>query len=222
MRTPQKCLLGEAPSNAKFKVFGCRAFVYKHEHKRNEKLHNCSKEDAYIGTRYGLNHKYMLRQLRLKQTKHANFDGTIFPKRKNVPKFVGVQEGQEEPNAIDDMVGDDPHATNVNTEGNHGLTNQALINEKETFNDEVQAVDDTTLGTTTAERANADTDENSNDTNDYTEVSYRHIQNDALDPNVDQFATQRRYPDRTKKSAVLFSSTRRTHDEDEPTTSEVF
>lgn len=104
-------------------------------------------------------------------------------------------EGQEETDTLDEMVDRDLHSTTLITEGNHDLANQPLINENKNLDNEAMNDDETTVRYMTAQRAAADMYERSNDTDDDTEESYRHKQDNASVANNELAAHQRRYPD---------------------------
>lgn len=140
--------------------------------------------------------------------------------RREQYEYEGVQDGQEEPDELHDMVENDLHATTVITEGIHDLANQPLITGNDNLDNELMNDGEITLGNTTAERLTADKDKSSNETNDDTEESYRHLQDDGLEANNEEVAHHRRYQDRIRKSPVCFITMRRTHNEDELTTKE--
>lgn len=74
---------------------------------------------------------------------------------------------------------------------------------------------ETTSRNKTVDRPTADMDQGSNDTNDNTDESYRHIKHDPMEENNEQVAHQPRYLHMVKNAPECFCTMRRTPDEDE-------
>lgn len=96
MKAPQELLFGNAPNNAKIRIFGCAAYAHKHATQKTDKLKYREELVVFFGFDAGMYQLYIPRSRDILKTNHASLQETVFSLAKATQsEYVSIDEGSK-------------------------------------------------------------------------------------------------------------------------------